>query len=193
ININILTMILGNSMKHNKYMSVLVAAMLTTSFASIADTNTGTVTFKGEVRDTPCNLDAGQGGTATIVDFGQLSLSQLNDGDSKYKNFDLNLKGCKLTSIDNSDPQNPTTVTKTATITFDGVSKIAGQNLLATTGSAANVAVGIKDITFGTPANLNLRDGDNTLTYSAFVKKAGAAAVTAGDFTTISTFEIAYQ
>ncbi|APC09866.1 MULTISPECIES: fimbrial protein [Providencia] len=180
-------------MKHNKYMSVLVAAMLTTSFASIADTNTGTVTFKGEVRDTPCNLDAGQGGTATIVDFGQLSLSQLNDGDSKYKNFDLNLKGCKLTSIDNSDPQNPTTVTKTATITFDGVSKIAGQNLLATTGSAANVAVGIKDITFGTPANLNLRDGDNTLTYSAFVKKAGAAAVTAGDFTTISTFEIAYQ
>ncbi|MEX6224402.1 hypothetical protein AB6F55_05965 [Providencia hangzhouensis] len=70
-------------MKHNKYMSVLVAAMLTTSFASIADTNTGTVTFKGEVRDTPCNLDAGQGGTATIVDFGQLSLSQLNDGDSK--------------------------------------------------------------------------------------------------------------
>ncbi|MEX6224403.1 fimbrial protein [Providencia hangzhouensis] len=107
----------------------------------------------------------------------------------KYKNFDLNLKGCKLTSIDNSDPQNPTTVTKTATITFDGVSKIAGQNLLATTGSAANVAVGIKDITFGTPANLNLRDGDNTLTYSAFVKKAGAAAVTAGDFTTISTFE----
>ncbi|HEF8774335.1 MULTISPECIES: fimbrial protein [Providencia] len=180
-------------MKLNKYMSVLAAAMLTTSFASLADTNVGTVTFKGEVRDTPCNLDAGQGGTATVVDFGQLSLSQLNDGDSKYKNFDLNLKGCSLTSIDNSDPQNPVTVTKTATITFDGVSKIAGQNLLATTGSAANVAVGIKDITFGTPANLNLRDGDNTLTYSAFVKKAGAAAVTAGDFTTISTFEIAYQ
>ncbi|MBP6123063.1 MULTISPECIES: fimbrial protein [Providencia] len=180
-------------MKLNKCMSVLGAALLATSFASLADVNVGTVTFKGEVRDTPCNLDAGQGGTATVVDFGQLSLSQLNDGDSKYKNFDLNLKGCQLTSVDNSDPANPVTVTKTASITFDGVNKVAGQNLLATTGSAANVAVGIQNITFGTASPLNLRDGDNTLTYSAFVKKAGAAAVTAGDFTTISTFEISYQ
>nr|WP_314264026.1 fimbrial protein [uncultured Moellerella sp.] len=180
-------------MKLNKFMTVLAAAMFATSFASLADTNSGTVTFKGEVRDTPCNLDAGQGGTATIVDFGQLSLSQLNAGDSKYQNFELNLKGCSLTSIDNTDPDDPVTVTKTATITFDGVNKIAGQNLLGTTGSAANIAVGINNITFGTPASLNLGDGDNTLTYSAFVKKAGALAVTAGDFTTISTFEIAYQ
>lgn len=36
-------------MKLNKAMAVLAAAMLTTSFASLADVNSGTVTFKGEV------------------------------------------------------------------------------------------------------------------------------------------------
>ncbi|ECE0473755.1 type 1 fimbrial protein, partial [Salmonella enterica subsp. enterica] len=36
-------------------------------------------------------------------------------------------------------------------------------------------------------------DGDNALQFTAFAKKADAAAVTAGDFNAVSTFVISYK
>jgi type 1 fimbria pilin len=147
--------------------------------------NTGKVTFKGSVVDAPCNLAPGQDGTDIKVDFGELSMSQLNAGETSARTFDIKLENCNMGTE---------AAKKTAEITFTSQDQLAGQNLLGTNGSAKNLAIGISNITFGTAKTLTgLIDGDNTLTYTAVAQKAATDDVTAGDFTASTTFKISYK
>ncbi|ECD5144122.1 type 1 fimbrial protein [Salmonella enterica subsp. enterica serovar Caracas] len=162
----------------------VVAAMVLglMSMNSIAaGVNSGKVNFKGSVVDTPCNLAPGAGGEDIPVDFGQLSMSQLNAGRQSTQNFVINLTDCNLAG-------------KTAGITFDAVDTDAAKTLINAGGTAANLGIGIQGITFGTEKVLTgTHDGDNALQFTAFAKKAGATDVTAGSFNAVSTFVISYK
>ncbi|TSB25739.1 type 1 fimbrial protein [Serratia marcescens] len=165
----------------------IVAALSLTSLGAMAAGNNGKVTFSGEVVDAPCSLAPGQDGTDIKVDFGQLSMAQLNKGNQTPKNFNIQLEDCDLTG-------------KTAQITFTSADQLTGKNLLGTRGGATGLAIGLSDangsITFGTAKTLTGLNatGNNTLTYTATAQKADAGVdVTAGDFEAITNFLIAYQ
>lgn len=163
----------------------IVMALQLAAFNGFAAGNNGSVTFNGEVVDSPCDLAPGQDGTDVKVPFGQLSMEQLNSGQVKSQNFQLQLKNCNLAG-------------KTTSITFNGINNI-DTTMLATTGSATGVGIALSStnapITLGTPFALNgLSDGSNTLAFTATAKKAASGtSVTAGDFTAVSNFTIAYQ
>lgn len=147
--------------------------------------NAGNVTFHGSVVDAPCNLAPGQDGEDIKVDFGQLSMSQLNAGETSARQFEIKLENCNMGTD---------AAKKTAEITFRSQEQLAGKNLLGTNGGAKNLAIGIDKVTFGTASALNnLKNGDNTLTYTAVAQKEGTVDVTPGDFTVTSTFEISYK
>ncbi|SFC05337.1 Fimbria A protein precursor [Pragia fontium] len=163
-------------------MATLLASGI--AFGAQAAGNKGTVTFTGEVVDSPCDLAAGQDGTDIKVDFGQLSLAGLNGGRVATKNFDIKLKNCVMDG-------------KKAAITFTSTDQMAGKNMLTTVGTANGVGITLKGITFGTALDLNgLIDDENTLTYTANVLKANEgeqSAVTPGTFKASTTFVIAYK
>ncbi|GKX62840.1 fimbrial A protein [Pragia fontium] len=161
-------------------MATLLASGI--AFGAQAAGNKGTVTFSGEVVDSPCDLSAGQDGTDIKVDFGQLSMAGLNGGRVATENFEIKLKNCIMNK-------------KTAAITFTSTDQLTGKNLLKTNGTATGLGISLKGITFGTALDLTgLADGDNTLTYTASVQKAdGETSVTAGTFTASTNFVIAYK
>ncbi|ECG0942750.1 type 1 fimbrial protein [Salmonella enterica subsp. salamae] len=173
-------------------MAGLVAMSMASVNAMAAATgNTGKVTFTGEVVDAPCNLAPGQDGTDVKVDFGQLSMSQLNAGVKTTEPFVLKLQNCALTT---TDAQGATT-TKTASITFNSTDVDSTNALLMTHGSATGLGIGIDGYTFGTKAGLKgMVDGNNELRFSAVAQRAVAGTnVTAGDFTAATNFVISYQ
>jgi type 1 fimbria pilin len=176
-----------NEMKKHVLSMAMVAAMGLVSFNGFAaGGNSGQVTFNGEVVDAPCNLAPGQDGADVKVPFGQLSMAQLNAGQETARNFQLQLEDCALAG-------------KTASITFKSIQANSANTLMNTIGSATGLGIGLRSptgaITFGTSQPLTgLNDGKNTLHFSAIAKKAVAATdVTAGDFTAVANFEIAYQ
>ncbi|EHL5467409.1 type 1 fimbrial protein [Salmonella enterica subsp. houtenae serovar 44:z36,[z38]:-] len=163
-----------------------VMALGLMSMNTMAAVNSGRVTFSGTVVDTPCNLAPGADGEDVPVDFGQLSLSQLNANQASSKEFDINLTGCDLTSA---------TPAKTASITFSSLNTNTAKTMIEASGRATGLGIGIDGITFGTEKNLDgLHDGDNTLTFTAKAQKLSADTnVTAGNFTAVSTFVINYK
>ncbi|EDD5390496.1 fimbrial protein [Salmonella enterica subsp. enterica serovar Enteritidis] len=168
-------------MKSNIAVATVMALGLMSMNTMAAGVNTGKVSFKGTVVDTPCNLAPGADGEDVPVDFGQLSMSQLNAGHQNTQKFVINLTDCDLTG-------------KTAGITFDAVDTDAAKTLINTSGTATNLGIGIQGITFGTEKALTgIYDGDNALQFTAFAKKAGATDVTAGNFNAVSTFVISYK
>ncbi|EOG5643139.1 fimbrial protein [Salmonella enterica subsp. enterica serovar Chester] len=169
------------SMKSKMAVAAAMAFGLVSMNSMAAGVNSGKVTFNGTVVDTPCNLAPGADGEAVPVDFGQLSMSQLNAGHQSTKDFVIKLTDCDLTG-------------KTAGIAFDAVDTDAAKTLINASGTAANLGIGIQGITFGTEKDLSgLHDGNNDLQFTAFAKKADTAAVTAGSFNAVSTFVISYK
>lgn len=178
------------SIKSKLIMAGLVAMSMASVNAMAAAGNSGKVTFTGEVVDSPCNLAPGQDGTDVKVDFGQLSMSQLNAGVKTSESFVLKLQNCALTTT----AQGATT-TKTASITFNSTDVDSTNALLTTHGTATGLGIGINGYTFGTEAGLKgVMDGNNELRFTATAQKAAAAtAVTAGDFTAATNFVISYK
>lgn len=172
---------------------IAVATLMAMSLASInvmaATTgNSGKVTFTGEVVDSPCNLAPGQDGADVKVDFGQLSMAQLNAGVKTSEPFVLRLENCSLS--------NPDGTTKTAEITFNSTDMDAtNAALLKTHGSATGLGIGIDGYTFGTAAPIKgLVDGNNDLRFTATAQKLVTGTnVTAGDFMASTNFVIAYN
>ncbi|AKJ41301.1 fimbrial protein [Pragia fontium] len=161
-------------------MATLLASGI--AFGAQAAGNKGTVTFSGEVVDSPCDLAAGQDGTDIKVTFDQLSVVGINAGRVATEDFKIKLKNCVLNN-------------KTAQITFSSTDQIAGKELLKTNGSANGLGINLKGIKFGTALDLvGLTDNDNTLTYTAGVQKADdATSVTPGTFSASANFVIAYK
>ncbi|WP_024257647.1 fimbrial protein [Escherichia sp. TW09308] len=166
-------------------------AMALVSFGANANQGQGQVNFKGTVIDAPCGI-APESADQTI-DFGQISKSHLADGGtSQHKNVDIKLVNCDLASQK-----------KAVTITFSG-SSVASDKLeeLGTsggTGTAIKMSTAAGDfVKFdgSTPAGVyNLKDGDNTMRYSAWVQKSSAdsATVTEGDFAAVANFNLTYK
>lgn len=172
------------SIKSKLVMAGLVTMSLASVNAMAAAGNAGKVTFSGEVVDSPCNLAPGQDGADVKVDFGQLSMSQLNAGVKTTEPFVLKLQNCALSG-------------KTASITFDGGMYKDGTNaaLLDPKGTATGLGIGIDGYTFGTAADLKgLVDGNNDLRFTAVAQqKVTGTDVTAGDFLAATNFVISYK
>lgn len=177
------------SIKSKLIMAGLVAMSMASVNAMAATGNSGKVTFTGEVVDTPCNLAPGQDGTDVKVDFGQLSMSQLNAGSKVTQPFALKLQNCALTT------ETRDVTTKTTSITFNSNDTDTANTLLHTHGTATGLGIGIEGYTFGTAKELKgMVDGNNELTFSAVAQKAVAGTdVTAGDFTAATNFVISYK
>lgn len=171
------------SIKSKLVMAGLVTMSLASVNAMAAVGNAGKVTFSGEVVDSPCNLAPGQDGTDVKVDFGQLSMAQLNAGIKATQPFVLKLQNCSLNG-------------KTASIQFNS-NDVDGTNaaILDTRGTATGLGIGIQGYTFGTAAGLKgLVDGNNDLAFTAVAQqKVAKTNVTAGDFTAATNFVISYK
>ncbi|WDZ51809.1 fimbrial protein [Acinetobacter vivianii] len=171
-------------MKLNK---ILLAGVMTLG-VSVANADSGSVNFSGQVVDTPCSIDADS--LDQNVPFGTIALGSLAPGaSSPGKTFDIKLIGCDTTTVN------------TAEITFNGD---AGHgDTFGVKGGAKNIGILITGaqgpIAPGGSDTRTLVDGNNPLRYEAAVVADPAGetdplkAVTAGNFTSVANFNIAYQ
>ena len=176
-------------MKFNK-VAVFIISMASSSVAFAADQGHGKITFNGSIIDSPCSL-APESEDQTIP-LGQISNVLLknggsNDGQSTPRNFDIKLENCD------------TTTAKTVTATFTGTPSAYDADSLGVTGTAGGVSVVMTDgsgkkIKLGQPTDARpIQDGSNTLMFSAYVQGGGAsAAITEGQFSTVTDFTLAY-
>lgn len=170
-------------------------AMAVVSFgANAAPQGQGKVTFNGTVVDAPCGIDAQSADQS--IDFGQVSKVLLNNGGtSTPKNFDIKLTDCDITGYKAGGANKAGTVS----LTFSGVQ--AGADMLQTVGTT-NTAILITDphgkaVKFdGATATgvSSLVDGDNTIHFTALVKKdASGNDVAEGAFSAVANFNLSYQ
>ncbi|HCP1804270.1 TPA: type 1 fimbrial protein [Escherichia coli] len=150
----------------------------------------GQVNFKGVVIDAPCGI-APESADQTI-DFGQLSKAHLEQGGiSHAKNLDIKLVNCYFT-----EPS------KTVKATFTGNTVTSHPEELATAGGTGTAIMvsgqnenPVKFDGSETSGAMPLKNGDNTLHYTAWVKKSSAAdsTVTEGEFSSVVNFNLSYQ
>lgn len=170
-----------------------VVAMAMFSFGAQAN-GQGVVNFKGSVIDAPCGI-ASESADQTI-DFGQISKAHLAaDGISVKKDLDIKLVNCSLAK----PGSNPATSFKTVQVAFTGTTVGGQTDELGTSGNTGTAIVvseaGGKLVKFdGTAGDTsNLKEGDNTLRYSAWVKKATNGTLKEGDFAAVANFNLTYQ
>ncbi len=168
-------------------------AMAMFSFgANAANQGQGVVNFKGTVIDAPCGIAPESADQS--IDFGQISKAHLDqEGISIKKNLDIKLVNCDATAL---------TQTGSVKVSFSGTT-INGQVtelgtagdtgtavVVSEAGNAANTLVSFD----GTPGSAaKLQEGDNTLRYSSWVKKATGGVVKEGDFTAVTHFNLTYE
>ncbi len=175
-------------MKMIKTVMAGAVAMALISFgANAADQGHGVVNFKGAVIDAPCGIAPESADQS--IDFGQISKAHLNAGGISVKK-DVNIK------LVNCDLGTGAAAKKNVEVTFSGATVDTAKKMLGASNTGAGIVmVGQdgKDVVFGTPtAVIPLTNGDNTLHYQAWVKKAGTA-VTEGAFTAVTEFTLAYK
>ncbi|HAS1787413.1 TPA: type 1 fimbrial protein [Enterobacter cloacae] len=154
-----------------------------------ADQGHGKVTFTGAIIDAPCSITPDT--IEQTVDLGEISNKALaNGGKSRPRPFDIKLESCDLAGLTD----------KTVTITFTGSESRAQPGYLALVGTASGAAIGITNdngtnIPLGTPSSVTkTQQGDNTLTYAAYLQGNGAtSSVVPGEFTSVANFTLAYQ
>ncbi|EGM1627610.1 type 1 fimbrial protein [Salmonella enterica] len=149
----------------------------------------GVVNFKGTVIDAPCGIAPESADQS--IDFGQISKSHLQAGGiSLKKDLNIRLVNCDI----NTTP-------KTVSVKFSGGHSQGHTHELGTAGNTGTAVIVYdasgKQVDFdGTEPSggIHLKDGSNTLHYTAYVKKAeGAGAVSEGTFSAVTNFSLAYQ
>lgn len=171
-------------MKMIKTVMAGAVAMALVSFgANAANQGQGVVNFKGTVIDAPCGIAPESADQS--IDFGQISKSHLeNDGISVKKDLNIKLVNC--------EPNN------TVKVTFTGATIDGAVNELGTAGNTGTAVVisgqNGKLVQFGSEgAAQSLKEGENTLHYSSWVKKATGGTVKEGDFTAVANFNLTYN
>ncbi|CAH6689100.1 type 1 fimbrial protein [Escherichia coli] len=159
----------------------------------------GKVTFNGTVVDAPCGIDAQSADQS--IDFGQVSKLFLeNDGESQPKSFDIKLINCDITNFKKAAGGGGAK-TGTVSLTFSGVPSGPQSDMLKTVG-ATNTAIVVTDphgkrVKFdgATATGVSyLVDGDNTIHFTAAVRKDGSGnPVTEGAFSAVANFNLTYQ
>lgn len=141
------------------------------------------LTLKCTVIDAPCGIDPDSADQS--IDFGQISKSHLNaDGISVKKDLNIKLVNC--------EPN------KSVAVTFTGVTVAGAPTELGTAGDTGTAVVisgqDGKLVSFGTQGGFQtLKENNNILQYSSWVKKATNGTVKEGDFTAVANFNLTYQ
>ncbi|WP_439897938.1 fimbrial protein [Escherichia coli] len=171
-------------MKMIKTVMAGAVAMALVSFgANAANQGQGVVNFKGSVIDTPCGIAPESADQS--IDFGQISKSHLDaDGISVKKDVSIKLVNC--------EPN------KTVKVTFAGATVAGAATELGTAGDTGTAVVisgqDGKLVSFGTEgAAQSLKEGENMLHYSSWVKKATGGTLKEGDFTAVANFNLTYN
>lgn len=171
-------------MKMNKLFTALVLASGMAAFGAQADQGSGVVTFTGSVIDAPCSIAAGD--EDQTISLGQVSSSAVaNGGTSTPVPFYIHLENCSVETA------------TTVTTTFSGMDSSVEGAVLGVTGNATDVGIVMTDgdsnsITLGeATVGQNVVNGDNTLSYSAYI--IGGEAPTEGDFTAVTNWTLAYE
>ncbi len=156
-----------------------------------ANQGQGVVNFKGTVIDSPCSI--AQGSADQTIDFGQISKNQLEKGGtSVHKNVDIKLLNCDMSTK------------RSVMVSFSGTNPAVNTQLyeLGTAGDTGTaIEMSSTDGTLvsftggaGVTGTTQLKNGDNILRYSAWVKKSSAATnVKEGDFSAVANFNLTYQ
>lgn len=172
----------------NKFIIATMFASTISFGVNAANQGQGVINFKGTVIDAACGI-APESADQTI-DFGQISKAHLNAGGiSVKKNLNIKLVNCDISGKD---------AKKTVQVTFNG-STVNGHNDELGTAGDTGTAVVIsgqdgKLVSFGTAGTAQkLKDGENTLHYSSWVKKATGGTVKEGAFTAVADFNLSYQ
>ncbi|QNQ55470.1 fimbrial protein [Serratia liquefaciens] len=150
----------------------------------------GTITITGEIIDAGCNIN-GSGTSPNIpIVLGQISKTGFTDaGDtSGAKAFDIRLSSC------------PSSITG-ATVSFSGPADTANNQILAVTGGAAGVGVGLYEENATTLIPLGTSSVSKTLTanaadfrfYAKYVATAAQGGIKAGQANANADFTINYN
>lgn len=178
------------SMKMNKPLLAAAVILGMSSLAHAADQGHGKVTFTGSIIDAPCSIAPES--IDQTVELGQISNAALKDsGQSTPKNFTIKLEDCSFGT--------PAAKNKVQ-VTFTGMESAAGNGLLGISGNAKGASVAITQadgqvIELGKPTKEQaLQDGNNTLSFAAYMQGDGAsAAIVEGDFQAVADFTLAYN
>ena len=152
----------------NKFIIATMLASTVSFGVNAANQGQGVVNFKGTVIDAPCGI--AQESADQTINFGQISKAHLNaDGISVKKDLDIKLVNCDATEI--GKLTNGVKVSVTGT-TINGRNQELGTTCDTGTAivvSAANGNLVSFDGTAGSATKV--KEGDNTLRYSTWVKK----------------------
>nr|WP_085454789.1 fimbrial protein [Escherichia coli] len=164
-------------------MAGAVAMALVSFGANAANQGQGVVNFKGTVIDAPCGIAPESADQS--IDFGQISKSHLNaDGISVKKDLNIKLVNC--------EPN------KSVAVTFTGATVTGAPTELGTAGDTGTAVVisgqDGKLVSFGSQGDFQaLKENNNILHYSSWVKKATNGTVKEGDFTAVANFNLTYN
>jgi major pilin subunit PapA len=170
-------------------LTTLASLSMASSVMATDSAGQGSITFKGTVLTAACGISPESADQS--IDFGQLSSVHLsNGGTSVAKDVNIKLVNCIL-----DDAGSTNNMVKVA---FTGKTVVAGE--LATAGSSAGAVILMTNqgnaVTFDGVAGAEQKfgAGENTLRYTAVVKKAAAAtAVTEGQFSAVTNFTMSYN
>ncbi|UAN52440.1 type 1 fimbrial protein [Serratia sp. JSRIV002] len=185
-------------MKLNKFMVAAIAlgfvsaANAANAANAAQDAGHGTIEFYGSIIDAPCSIAPGDDNQR--IPMGQIANVALKDGGkSTPENFYIHLENCDASTL------------KTVTTTFTGPTSAGNADLLGITGTARGASLAITDgsgtlIKLGQPtAPQGIQDQTNILNFSAYLQGdmgadgKTAAEIVPGDFSTTTTFTLAYQ
>lgn len=191
-------------MRNKTLLAIAAVGMMygTSAFAE-GQFGSGTITFRGTILDSPCDVSVtGPDGTKDAVAFGQVSKRALDAADAvdeaNSKVFTVNLKNC---SFDPSAEPGGVPHSKVA-VSFSGnqsgskkafiggINQSVGVQLSDATGAIIDPADAVKPVTPG----IQLHDGDNTLYYTAKLMNVGIkGSVTAGAFDIPVNYTLKYN
>jgi len=163
--------------------SLVMAAGATN--AAVTDQGHGTVTIKGSIIDAPCSITPDT--IDQVVPMGQVSNKQLkNKGKSNPQSFNIKLENCDLETGKN-----------TVSITFTGMASKGNPALIGMTGSAEGASIGLTNgagelIKLGEPTDVTIANGNNTLSFSAYLQGDGSSDVVPGAFQSTVDFNLVY-
>ncbi|MGF6192849.1 fimbrial protein [Serratia sp. 2723] len=180
-------------MKLNKFMVAAIAlGFVSAANAVSTDAGHGTIEFYGSIIDAPCSIAPGDDNQR--IPMGEISKSTLEGGNTSIpENFYIHLENCDATAL-----------TK-VTATFTGPGSAGNAELFGITGTAKGASLAITDgsgtlIKAGQPTAPQLiQDQTNILNFSAYlqgdmgVDGKTPAEIVPGDFSTTTTFTLAYQ
>ncbi|HBA9710780.1 TPA: type 1 fimbrial protein [Escherichia coli] len=166
---------------------LIVCAVAMGIFSFNASANgQGVVNFKGSVIDAPCSIAVDS--ADQTIDFGQISKAHLEaSGISAKKDLDIKLLNCTTTTL------------SSVSVAFSGATEQGNTKELATAGGTGTAIVisepGGDNVGFDNTKGGDriLQDGDTTLRYSTWVKKANGATLAEGAFTAVANFSLSYQ